>query len=48
MTEEKLEKVKKIVGTWEFEMQSENIEEVLAAQGNFLSWVGFKLYYFGF
>ena len=48
MTEEKLEKVKKIVGTWEFEMQSENIEEVLAAQGNFLSWVEFKLYYFGF
>ena len=35
MTEEKLEKVKKFVGTWEFEMQSENIEEVLAAQGNF-------------
>lgn len=31
MTPEKLEK---FVGSWEFEMQSENIEDVLAAQGN--------------
>ena len=34
MTEEKLEKFKKFAGSWEFQMQSENIEEVLAAQGN--------------
>ena len=34
MAEEKLEKFKKFEGSWEFEMQSDNIEEVLAAQGN--------------
>ena len=28
------EKFKKFVGSWEFEMQSDNVEEVLAAQGN--------------
>ena len=36
MTEEKLEKFKKFEGSWEFEMQSDNIEEVLAAQGKFI------------
>ena len=28
------EKFKKFVGSWEFEMQSDNVEEVLAAQGS--------------
>ena len=36
MTEEKLEKFKKFAGSWEFQMQSENIEEVLAAQGKYI------------
>ena len=36
MTEEKLEKFKKFEGSWEFEMQADNIEEVLAAQGKYI------------
>ena len=35
MEQEKLEKFKKFAGSWDFEMQSDNVEEVLAAQGSY-------------